>query len=313
MMPGERIGPATILSWLPSGLLGDPRVYHVAWTALTIASVLWACQLLVPWSAWAATLAYVTAVAMVHENAASVSHSRNMTAVLLFIHALWYHIHRRQIAASLAAGAFWSTPLYPNWAWSLSLLYIGLFHTFAGLSKLAASGLGWANGTSLQLWVHLWGRPESCLRDVVLSSRSLALVLQIVTLVIETGAIVAVWSPLIRPWLGLALLGLYGGVIDVFGYAFQYNAAWVALFFLPVERIAARVASWIRVAPAALRSRFSRHHEAVRWAVAAAGILGPRSGRFLVFLTLVLCFAFLLCLDGKLDGPECETVALSTP
>jgi len=129
---------------------------------------------------------------------------------------------------------FWRLPLVPRWVSLASIAYIGLFHTAAGISKLAFSGPAWASGTSLQIWTYLWGRPWSPTTQLMLSSRSFTQSLQIATLVMESTAVLAV-IPRLRLWIGLGLVGFYVGVLATFDYGFQLNALLTALYFLPVE------------------------------------------------------------------------------
>ena len=118
---------------------------------------------------------------------------------------------------------FGNRPWCPRWVSLASIAYIGIFHTAAGLSKLSFSGLGWANGTSLQLWTYLWGRPWSPTTQLILSSRTFTQGLQALTLVLETAGILAIF-PRLRPWIGWGLVAFYAGVLTTFDYGFQFNA-----------------------------------------------------------------------------------------
>tara|TARA_B100001093_G_scaffold514601_1_gene588986 strand:- start:98 stop:877 length:780 start_codon:yes stop_codon:yes gene_type:complete len=200
--------------------------------ALVIGGVLWSLQLLIPWSSWLAVGSFTGVVALFYENSMAIAHTYNLAVLLLFIHAAWYHFRRHEIRAAIADGSFWHREMYPPWVFKLSVFSIAIFHTFAGLSKLFISGFEWANGLSLQLWVHLWG-VDSGVKELLLSDRALAQALQVSTLVIETGAIVALLSRRWRWAMGLGLMGLYSGILMTFNFNFQYNALIVALFLLP--------------------------------------------------------------------------------
>jgi hypothetical protein len=69
----------------------------------------------------------------------------------------------------------------------------------------------------------------------VLGSRSFTQALQVLTLVVETAGVLAIF-PRLRVWIGLALLAFYGGVLLTFDYGFQLNAILTALYLLPFER-----------------------------------------------------------------------------
>ena len=123
----------------------------------------------------------------------------------------------------------------PRWVSLASIAYIGVFHTAAGLSKLSFSGSGWATGTSLQLWTYLWGYRWSPTTQLILASRTFTQVLQVLTLVVETAGVLAIF-PRLRVWIGLGLVGFYLGVLATFDYGFQFNALLTAALFLPLSR-----------------------------------------------------------------------------
>lgn len=227
---------ATLLSLLPGAWLASPLVFNATRVVLAVAAVLWAARRLVPWTCWLTVAAFTALWSLRMENVSSGAHIFNLTNMLLLIHALWYQFYHRDIAAAVRAGTFWQTPLYPRWAYLLGVFYIGWFHTLAGLSKIATSGLGWGNGLSLQLWVYLWGWEYSPFGNVILANRTLAMLFQSTALFFETVSILAI-VPRLRVWIGLGLLGFYVGVLGTFvDYGFHFNAILVALFFLPVER-----------------------------------------------------------------------------
>jgi hypothetical protein len=235
---GARHPGATFLSVLPEEWLAQPALWLAVRGVLVAAAVLWGCQLLVPWSCWLTVAAFLTFWSLHLETVSSGAHIMNISGMLLVVHALWYHFYRRDIAAARAEGRFWSTPLYPRWAFWLSLFYIGLYHSWGGVSKLRYSGLEWANGVSLQLWVHLWGLPYSVSRAVILSHRLLAQFFQGAALFFETFSLPSIFIPRLRVLVGLGMAGFYLSVIEAFNYGFHYNLVFTVLFFLPCERLA---------------------------------------------------------------------------
>ncbi len=242
---GERIGPATILSWLPGEVLSAPWLYQVIRWTLIVSAVLWAAQLLIPWSCWATALSFMCLWALRMENSTGAAHTFNVTNMLLVIHAMWYHFYRREICDALRDGRFWSTPLYPRWAFMLGVFYLGLFHTLAGLTKIMHSGLDWGDGLSLQLWVSFEGWPASPFGRLILSNRTIAMLVQSAALFFETTAIMALFSPRLRLIAGIGLLGFYAGVLTTFvDYGFHFNAILVALYFLPAEQLGQRLSAW---------------------------------------------------------------------
>jgi hypothetical protein len=232
---GERGGLVSPLWWLPDAVVYSPAVWLVVKVLLAGGIVLWACQTWLPWSCWLVTIAFTARWSLHVETTYNTAHIFHLTNILLVIQAIWITADARLIRQRLAEGTYWRLPLVPRWVALASILYIGIFHTAAGLSKLAASGSGWPNGTSLQLWTYLWGRPWSPTTQLILSSRSFAQLLQIATLVVETAGVLAI-VPRLRPWIGAGLVAFYVGVLATFDYGFQFNAVLTALYLLPCER-----------------------------------------------------------------------------
>ena len=235
MAVGPRQGPASLLSWLPGEVLSSPASFWVARCALVLGAALWFWRKLLPWSCWLTVIAFTILWSLHVENSWHTNHCFQMTNNLLFIQALWETLCAREIQSATAAGKYWQTPLYPRWVTLVAVAYIGIFHTSAGLSKLSFSGPEWANGTSLQIWAHLWGRPWSPTTWLILKSRTFTQVLQASTLVVETCGVLAVF-PQLRTWIGLATVGFYVGVLLTFDYGFHFNLLFTALYLLPVER-----------------------------------------------------------------------------
>lgn len=230
---GLRNSPATVLSFLPEAILTAPLAFHFFRWLLVVAGILWALQLLVPLSAWVCVFAYTITVAIIFENSSQIDHTRNLANLVLFVHAMWYHFYAGDIRTALSRNVFWISRVYPWWIHCLSLYCIAIYHSNAALSKLLQSGIQWPNGLSLQLWVHLMGREPSLANPVILSSRTGASLMQWAALLVEASAIVAVFCPRLRVPIGVALLGLYVGIADSFGFSFMLNGFLVAAFFFP--------------------------------------------------------------------------------
>jgi len=240
--PGERGGFVSLLSWLPDAAVQSALVWLAFRAALVAGTVLWLAQRWLPWSCWLTVVGFTGYWSLHVETTHNTAHIFNVTNVLLVLQAIWITADRRLIAERLAAGTLNELPLVPRWVSLASIAYLGIFHTAAGLSKLAFSGGDWANGTALQLWTYLWGHSWSPTTWLILSSRELAAALQVATLVVETAGVLAVF-PRLRTWIGLGLLAFYGGVLATFDYGFHFNALLTGLYFLPCEQLVTRAAA----------------------------------------------------------------------
>jgi hypothetical protein len=231
---GPRAGFVTLLSWLPNDVVRSGWTWALARLLLAAGILLWLVQRWLPWSCWLTVVGFTALWSLHVETAHNTAHIFHMANMLLVIQAIWITADAPLIKQKLAAGTYWQEPLVPQWVSLASIAYIGIFHTAAGLSKLLFSGPGWANGTSLQLWTYLWGRPWSPTTQMILGSRTFTRWLQTLTLVVETTGVLAIF-PQLRLWIGLGLLAFYVGVLATFDYGFEFNALLTAIYFLPCE------------------------------------------------------------------------------
>jgi hypothetical protein len=238
---GERAGFVSLLSWLPDAVVRS----HLTWLAMRVLLVagicLWLFHRWLPWSCWLVVFGFTGLWSLHVETTYNTAHIFNMANMLLVIQAIWITADAQLIRQRLQDRSFWNSPLVPRWVSLASIAYIGIFHTAAGLSKLSFSGPEWANGTSLQLWTYLWGRPWSPTTQFILSSRTFTQALQVLTLIVETAGVLAI-IPRLRPWIGWGLLAFYAGVLATFDYGFQFNALFTALYLLPCEHFITRTA-----------------------------------------------------------------------
>jgi hypothetical protein len=236
--------PTSLLSFLPRDVLLDRRLIIAGGVLFAAGAALWAARLLVPWSGWLTALAFNAVVALYLENSSQETHVAHVAGGFLLIYALWYYFYRREITQAGRERRFWRTALYPRWVYSLSVFYLGLFYALSGFNKIAVSGLGWANGLSLQLWAELFGFKESAVTQLILSSRTAAAAMQAAALLGECGGMVAIVSARLRPLVGLLLIGFHVAQICVFGWGFHANMLMLALVFLPAYWWTPRVVAW---------------------------------------------------------------------
>ena len=243
---GERTGFASLLWCFPDAVVRSAWTWHLLQLLLLTGAALWLFQRCLPWSCWLAVIAFTALWSLHVETTYNTAHIFHMANMLLVIQAIWITADAPLIRQRLRDHTYWQSPLVPRWVSLASIAYIGIFHSAAGLSKLANSGPGWANGISLQLWTHLWGRTWSPTTQLILGSRNITTALQVLTLIVETAGILAIF-PRLRPIIGWALVGFYAGVLATFDYGFQFNALFTALYFLSIERfINSRAASSLK-------------------------------------------------------------------
>jgi len=163
-----------------------------------------------------------------------VDHTFQATAMTLCLWAMWGCFYARTIREALLERRLFETPLVPRWLHACFVFYMGLFYGLAGLSKLIDSGAGWVNGTSMQLWVLIFGKPDALVAGWIVESRPIAQGLQGATLIVELCALPAIFVPRLRLPVAVALLGFHVGQIVVFGWEFYATMALLGLAFLPV-------------------------------------------------------------------------------
>ena len=234
----QRADAATVFSWMPESLIRSPVLFFTVRIVLLASALAWAFRILIPFSCWLTVLAFTLCWAMRMENLTNGAHIFNVTNWLLIIHAMWFHFRHREIRSAIDEGTFWQVRLYPRWVFWLCIFYLGWFHTLAGISKIMASGFGWGDGVSLQLWTHLFGWEPSPFGKLLLWDVRLTALMQTGALAMECLSVLCIINRWFRYAIGLALFGFYLGVLTTFvDFGFHFNAILVGLFLLPVDRL----------------------------------------------------------------------------
>jgi hypothetical protein len=232
---GQRQWPVTIFSFLPEAVLHWRPAQWLMATVFYVSAALWALRRVVPYSGWLTAIGFTGTVALYVENNVDLTHTSHVACMFLWIHALWYQVEAEQIRLSTRDGTFWDTPLYPQWAFSLGVFYIGLFYGMSGWLKLLQSGPAWADGVPMQVWAEMWADRDSWFTPLIRRHRWVAQVMQVLTLIGEAGAPLAIISRRARVVLGVLLICFHVGAISVFRWGFHANAVLIALYFLPVR------------------------------------------------------------------------------
>src|SRR5205085_10894288 len=145
----QRAGFASLLWWLPDAVVHSVWTWQSCRLLLLAGSALWLFQLWLSWSCWIVVIAFTCLWSLHVETTHNTAHIFNMANMLLMIQAIWITADAALIRGRLRDRTYWQSLIVPRWVSLASIAYIGIFHSAAGISKLAFSGPAWANGTSL--------------------------------------------------------------------------------------------------------------------------------------------------------------------
>lgn len=212
----------SLVAWFPQSLIHSRPLFWFLVSSYAVFGLLWFLRKWVPWSAWGACLSHTLAISLYLQTQTYVSHSFQLVNQILLIHALWYSLEATRIKAAMQQACFEDAPLYPRWVMELSVLAIAIFYGLAGLNKIRYHGLDWFDGLNMQLFVHLFADHQSQFTGWLLNDRALARWGQILTVLVEIGAFLAL-IPRLRGFVAIGLLGLHLGIYVVFGWPFLAN------------------------------------------------------------------------------------------
>lgn len=245
---GERLHYLTLLGPLmPSEWLTNEQFSDTIGIIFLIAGALWAARRWLPWTAWCTTLSFWLLSSIYQERLTYTDHTFNPECVFLFVFCAWEQFYRNEVRLATQTRRLWTLPTCPVWVSWLCTFYLAAIHTTAGLTKLVKSGLAWADGTSVQLWVWMWGNHDGLLARLILADRQLALVLQATTLLAETFAWLALLGLRLRIAIGALLLAFHLGSQAVFRLNFFALIGGLFLFFIVRPALTVRRSS--RVLP----------------------------------------------------------------
>lgn len=113
----------------------------------------------------------------------------------------------------------------PAWIWTAVACAIGWGYTLSGLEKLSASGVGWADGTALRVWLAAFA-PDKPVASWLIGTPWAANLGQVIVLIAETTAVFGLGFRKTRLLVALVLLS--------FHLSMEW---WMGLAFYPTEVI----------------------------------------------------------------------------
>jgi hypothetical protein len=246
---GPMTATASIADLLPIDIQTSRTFQQILIVVYVVFAVCWFFGKFPLFSAILTTVSFTVLIGIKYEHASGVSHTFHLTNQLLIIYCGWFLCDKESIK-NLKFKEFKG---YPAWLPQLCLFTVCWFFFSAGLTKLLYSGLDWANGLSLQCWVHQWGK-DNLLTRCILKNITLAKCFQWLALLTELtsglllpfflfarqGESCNIVSYLKSPFfwrlvLGVGLIGMLAAFIVCFGYHFKSYALWVFLFLIPTQ------------------------------------------------------------------------------
>lgn len=189
---GEVGIPATILGFFFRDQLSDPNFFNGSRYLWYIFGSLWCLNVLPRVSATIAGLSYLWFSSMLFENSPGAEiHSVHMYPMMILLYMAFYLFYGKETQKCFHPKKGIDLNVTgPRWGLELIVYTIGISHSWAGISKIMDSGLNWANGVSLQLWVYLWGL-DNFMNDLVINYTTFAKFSQWSVLIVESSAVIA--------------------------------------------------------------------------------------------------------------------------
>lgn len=225
----------TIFGLLPRELAYNFNLFVFLKITTALSGVAWFFMRALPLSAWLTTIGYTLTISQGLQTYFYTIHIYHVVNVILIVQSAWFHYYRRSIAKDLFSKRSLTAP---GWVLALLLYYLCFTYSLSGWTKLMHDP-SWANGTTLQLWIYTHGRPDSWVGKLLLWDQRIALSAQLLTLIAECAAFLALFSDLICILLGLILLTFHILTFFSFGHPFYGNivAVFVIMLWKPAESI----------------------------------------------------------------------------
>ena len=227
-----RLEMVTFLRVFPDTILYNPAIGFLLRLLSSISLILWCLNCGGALTAYLSSLTFFLFASLSAERSAYTSHQGNITCIALFLMSVWYQAHLREIRAAPCFLLVGRRFAFSAWVHNTLLITLCFGYTWSGLTKLSQGGVQWADGLALQLWTLNVLEPRGLLSELLLKSRSLAGVFQIVTLFAETFALLALSGRYLRFLIGFLLLGFHIGGEMVFGFGFYANIIAILFSFI---------------------------------------------------------------------------------
>jgi hypothetical protein len=206
------------------------------WNGLINAGLITALVIVGYFRLW--RFAYLTAFLLVHLQYAArfslgeIPHSSNLIVMSL-------------LGLALAMPAFTDAVHRRRFALGFTYFFIGLGYTLAGISKLGGTGLGWADGRHLWMWVNeksvdvlsKTGVFEpNFMQEIVLTSLVVATLFLAIGILTELFAFL-VWFRKLRTPVILAVLGLHIGIDLIMNIFFYLSVMLLVILGFPWAKL----------------------------------------------------------------------------
>lgn len=205
------MNPATILAFFPDAVFKVTEIYYLSTVAFFVSGFLWIQRYEPQKMAVITVILALVSESYFLQNVSWTDHRMGLPFYLLLL---------------LAAREFFLTH-----KWLILGAQVGFvwFYCFTGFEKLYYDAT-WANGSTLQVFMHYFGRENSVIREWVLGNVRLAQIFQWCVLLIECGAVFLLWRPL-RYWVVAGLCLFHLGLEETFAYRYFIIAILLVRFY----------------------------------------------------------------------------------
>jgi len=170
---GQSLNLITPLGFLPEALIGSIFFANLLQVFFIISAIFWIGGFFLRFIGLITTYFYIFHQSLYLERIIYADHSFYIVAQMLIIFGIWsfFYANKEDISSLCLIRKIVCLKVittYPKWLIQLTLLSFTTFYGYSFLAKMVDSGLKWANGHSLQLWLFLWGDTSHIVTQMVL-------------------------------------------------------------------------------------------------------------------------------------------------